>query len=118
MFYFKMPKRTNIRLKLRPTMQEFQVFVVSAKSHNVFDAGPVVPAAIKQNDFAFAGRWATYRWKYDCVVSRSVGVPRATTLQIRGLRLSAILLIEPPLPAASRPSKITTTFNPLCRTHS
>src|SRR5208283_778622 len=26
-----------------------------------------------------AGRWATYLWKYHCVVSRSVGVVRATT---------------------------------------
>src|SRR5215204_929068 len=65
-----------------------------------------------------AGRWATYRWKYHWVRSRSVGAARATTRQIRGLRLSVILLIVPPLPAASRPSKITTTLSPACLIHS
>src|SRR5512142_1538276 len=40
-----------------------------------------------------AGRWATYRWKYHCVFSRSVGDGSATTRQTRGLRLSVIRLI-------------------------
>src|SRR5215216_791694 len=65
-----------------------------------------------------AGRWATYRWKYHWVRSRSVGAARATTRQMRGLRLSVIRLIVPPLPAASRPSKITTTLSPACLIHS
>src|SRR4030042_2857822 len=65
-----------------------------------------------------AGRWATYLWKYHGVFSRSVGAGSATTRQTRGFRLSVMRLITPPLPAASRPSKITTTFRPLVRTHS
>src|SRR4029450_13582706 len=65
-----------------------------------------------------AGRWVTERWKYHWVRSRSVGAARATTRQIRGFRLSVIRLIVPPLPAASRPSKITTTRSPACLIHS
>src|SRR5262249_50363878 len=37
---------------------------------------------------------------------------------MRGLRLWVMRLIAPPLPAASRPSKITTTLRPSSRTHS
>src|SRR5215472_2691269 len=36
----------------------------------------------------------------------------------RGLTLSVIALMTPPLPAVSRPSKTTTIFNPLCCTQS
>ena len=36
----------------------------------------------------------------------------------RGLRYSVTRLIAPPLPAASRPSKMTTTRWPSARTHS
>jgi len=65
-----------------------------------------------------AGRCGTYRWKYHCVFSRSVGIPKATTRQKRGFRRSVMVLITPPFPAASRPSKITTTFSLFCFTHS
>ena len=59
-----------------------------------------------------AGRCSTYRWKYHCVRSRSVGVGRATTRTVRGLVRSVIRLITPPLPAEPRPSKITATLSP------
>src|SRR6266511_645869 len=65
-----------------------------------------------------AGSWAAYRWKYHWLRSRSVGVPSATTRQIRGFRLSVIRLMVPPLPAASRPSNSTTTRSPACLVHS
>src|SRR6266516_336220 len=65
-----------------------------------------------------AGRCATYRWKYHWVFSRSVGAVRATTRQTRGLRLWVMVLMTPPLPAASRPSKTTTTRKPCWRIHS
>jgi hypothetical protein len=35
--------------------EEFLVFFVGAKTHDSFDTSPVVPAAIKQHDFA--SRW-------------------------------------------------------------
>src|ERR687890_252032 len=50
--------------------------------------------------------------------SNSGQAARATTRAMRGLRLSVILLIVPPLPAASRPSNRTTTLSPACLTHS
>src|SRR5580692_5113380 len=53
------------------------------------------------------GNSATYRWKYHCPRSRSVGDARATTRQTRGLSGSVMRLMTPPLPAASRPSKTT-----------
>ena len=58
------------------------------------------------------GRCATYRWKYHCVRSASVGLARATVRAPRGLRCSVKRLIAPPLPAASRPSNNTTTRSP------
>ena len=48
----------------------------------------------------------------------SVGAARATTRAARGLRVSVMRLMAPPLPAASRPSKITTTRRPRARMYS
>ena len=59
-----------------------------------------------------------YRWKYHCVRSRSVGMGSATIRATRGLRYSVTRLIVLPLPAASRPSKTTTTRWPVVLTHS
>ena len=64
------------------------------------------------------GSWATYRWKYHCDCSRSVGLARAATRQTRGLSRAMMREMVPPLPAASRPSKMTTTFRPWSTTHS
>jgi hypothetical protein len=55
---------------------------------------------------------------YICVFSRSVGAGRATTRKTRGLTRSVIALMAPPLPARSRPSKITQAFRPECLAHS
>src|SRR3954452_10305655 len=65
-----------------------------------------------------AGRCSTYRWKYHWVRSRSVGLGSAAMRATRGLRCSATRLMVPPLPAASRPSKTTTSRTPSARTHS
>jgi len=64
-----------------------------------------------------AGSCATYRWKYHWVCSRSVGAGSAAIRATRGLRYWVTRLIEPPLPAASRPSKITTIRAPDSRVH-
>ena len=64
-----------------------------------------------------AGRCGTYRWKYQRVRSRALGVGSATMRVTRGFRNSDTRLIVEPLPAASRPSKITTTRAPECCTH-
>ena len=64
------------------------------------------------------GRCSTYRWKYHCPRSRSVGDGRATIRATRGLRYCVIRLIVPPLPAASRPSKTITIRWPSALTHS
>ena len=65
-----------------------------------------------------AGRCSTYRWKYHWVRCRSVGAGSATIRATRGLRYSVTRLIVLPLPAASRPSKTTTSRAPSTRTHS
>src|SRR6516225_9666816 len=64
------------------------------------------------------GRCPTYRCRYNCPFSRSDGAGNATTRNTRGLTRSVMALIVPPLPAASRPSKITTTRRPSCLTQS
>src|SRR5262245_55681199 len=47
-----------------------------------------------------------------CDFSRSEGAGRATSRKMRGLTRSVRALIVPPLPAASRPSKMTITRSP------
>src|SRR6516164_5337433 len=55
-----------------------------------------------------------YSWDF----SRSVGAGSATMRNTRGLTLSVIALMTPPLPAVSRPSKTTTIRNPWSCTQS
>lgn len=62
------------------------------------------------------GRCRRYRWKYHSPFSRSLGCGRATTRAVRGLRYCVTRLIAPPLPAASRPSKMTSTRAPVALT--
>jgi len=59
-----------------------------------------------------------YRWKYHWVRSRSVGLGSAAMRVTRGFVYWVIRLIVPPLPAASRPSKITTILAPEAETQS
>src|SRR5262249_44375702 len=54
----------------------------------------------------------------NCPFSRSDGAGNATVRNTRGLTRSVMALMVPPLPAASRPSKTTTTRKPLCLTQS
>src|SRR5262245_46912808 len=55
---------------------------------------------------------------YICDFSRSDGAGSAITRNTRGLTRSVIALIVPPFPAASRPSKTTTTRRPFALIHS
>src|SRR4029077_16838568 len=59
-----------------------------------------------------AGRCLTKRWKYHSVSSRSLGLPGATIRTSRGLKCAAMRFMVPSLPAASRPSRITSTLRP------
>src|SRR5215469_4912381 len=65
-----------------------------------------------------AGRCGTYRCRYICDFSRSVGAGRATTRNTRGLTRSVIRLIVPPFPAVSLPSNTTQILAPVALTHS
>ena len=60
------------------------------------------------------GRCLRYRCQYHWVFSVSVGLASATTRRPRWLSGAVSLLMTPPLPAASRPSKMTRTRRPLC----
>ena len=64
------------------------------------------------------GSSCMYRWKYHCPRSVSLGAASATIRAIRGFRYSPTRLIAEPLPAASRPSKITSSRTPSARIHS
>src|SRR5215203_2305322 len=55
---------------------------------------------------------------YICDFSRSVGAGSAITRKTRGLTRSAMRLIVPPLPAASRPSNTMQILAPVALTHS
>src|SRR5262245_55764099 len=65
-----------------------------------------------------AGKCSMKRCTYSWDFSRSDGAGSATTRKRRGLTRSVIALIVPPLPAASRPSKTTTTRRPFSRIQS
>ena len=52
------------------------------------------------------------------MASRSVGLGSAAIWATRGFRYSVTRLIVPPLPAASRPSKMITIRDPEVRIHS
>jgi len=60
------------------------------------------------------GRCLRYRCQYHCVFSVSVGLASATVRSPRWLSGAVSFLMTPPLPAASRPSKMTRTLRPLC----
>src|ERR1700728_959012 len=65
-----------------------------------------------------AGRCSMYRWKYHWVAWRSVGLGSAAICATREFRSCVPRLIVPPLPAASRPSKMITIRAPAVRIHS
>ncbi len=52
------PPSTMYFFDLRTEIQKSIVLLVGAKSHHVFDAGAIVPAAIEDDDFA--GRWISF----------------------------------------------------------
>ena len=47
--------------KLRAEYEEAAVLRFGAEAHHIFDAGPIVPAAVEDYDSPAAGRWGTYR---------------------------------------------------------
>ena len=63
------------------------------------------------------GNFSTYRWKYHWPASRDVGAGNASMRHVRGLRYWVMRLMAEPLPAASRPSMITTRRAPVSTTH-
>ena len=106
-------------LELRAGAEELPHLVLAAEPHDALDAGAVVPGAVEEDDLA--GRRQVLRRSAGsttpCARARS-GVARATMRTTRGLRCSVMRLMVPPLPAASRPSKITATRSPACLIHS
>ena len=114
----RMPSSTSIRSKIghwrrkswcSSLVQKPMTCSTPARLYQLRSNSTISPAA---------GRCSTYRWKYHWVRSRSVGLGSATVRATRGLRCSETRLIVPPLPAASRPSKTTTSRVPSVRTHS
>ena len=104
----------DVLLEHRAQLEEPLVLLVGAEPHHVLDAGAVVPAAVEDHDLA--GRRESAACSAACTSGSSRGptapaAPRARNT--RGLTRSVIALIVPPLPAASRPSKITIDAQPL-----
>ena len=63
------------------------VLLFGAESHDAFHAGTVVPAAIEQHHFTGGREMRDIALEVPLGFSRSVGVPSATTRQMRGFRL-------------------------------
>ena len=106
-------------LEDRALLQEPPVLLGRAEAHDVLDAGAVVPAAVEQDDLAGGGQVLDVALEVPLRRARARSACGSATMRAtRGLRCSVIRLIAPPLPAASRPSKTTTTRSPAMRTHS
>ena len=71
----------------------------------------VVFAAVSAGLLVFQAREAN-------LTALQVGAASATTRAARGLSVSVMRLIAPPFPAASRPSKLTTTLRSWARMYS
>ena len=113
-----MPERTEHALELWARAQELLVLVVRAEAHHVLDAGAVVPAAVEQDHLACRGQVCDVTLE---VPLRPLALPRRGPGPRRGVaRVQAqlIVLIAPPFPAASRPSKMITTRWPVNLIHS
>lgn len=87
--------------------EEPMVLLFGAEAHDAFNAGTVIPAAIENDDLTSRGEMRDI-----------AGAGRATTRKTLGLTRSVIAFMVPPLPAASRPPKTTTTRSPLNLTQS
>ena len=104
------PRAHEHPLELRARAHELLVLLVGAEAHDALDAGAVVPAAVEQDHLAGGGQMRRRSAGSTTASSRARSAcPSATVRHQRGFRRSVIRLITPPLPAASRPSKITTT---------
>ena len=112
------PSSTSIRSK-RALAQEPAVLLVGAKPHHPLDPGPVVPAAVEQDDLAPGGELGHVALE---VPLRRLPLGRGRQGhdpgEMRGFRYSVMRLIVPPFPAASRPSNEITRPFPSSRTHS
>ena len=103
----------NEQFKLRANLEKAAVLLVCAEAHDALHARAVVPAAVKDHDLA--------RRREVGDVALQIQLPLLTIRRrrqrddaehARGLTRSVIALIVPPFPAASRPSKTTTTREP------
>src|SRR6476660_9271318 len=114
----RMMPPSDVLFDLRAQFEKALVLRVAGKSHQVFDADPVVPAAVEDDDLASGGK------SFDVTLHERLGLlairrgRKRTTRKTRGLTRSVIALMVPPLPAASRPSKMMMTRRPFCLTHS
>jgi hypothetical protein len=104
-----MPERTSIRSNSGHERRNSSYLLLGAEAHHPLDAGAVVPGAVEQHDLAAGGQVRHVALEVPLgllALGRLAG--SATTRQTRGFSRWVMRLITPPLPAASRPSKITT----------
>ena len=114
-----MPSSTSSCSNTGHCAQEAAVLLWRAEPHHPLDPGPVVPGPVHQHDFARQPAGARRSaGSTTGSARRSVGAGSATIRATRGFRNSVTRLIVLPLPAASRPSKTTSTRAPDVRTHS
>ena len=99
--------------KIGALAHEFEIVVGRAEAHHALDAGAIVPGAVEEHDFAAGRQVLDIALEIPLVRSRSVGFSSATTRAPRGFRCSMKRLMVPPLPAASRPSKMTMMRSPV-----
>jgi hypothetical protein len=98
-------------------LQKLLGLALGAEPHHPLNAGPIVPAAVKDDDLARRWQMRNVALGVHLRFFALGGRRQPTTRKMRGLTRSVIASIVPPLPAPSRPSKTMQTLRPLSTTH-
>ena len=103
--------REQVAFKGRHFFHEGFVLFFRAEAHNRFNNGAVVPGTVKEDHFTGRGQMRYVALEVPLTLLRfPLGLGSAAILAPLGLRCSVKRWMVPPLPAASRPSKIMTSF--------
>src|SRR6516164_4116215 len=98
--------------------QELLIFLLCAKAHDALNAGAVVPAPVEQNDLTGRGQFRHISLEIPLPALPLGRSGEGDDAAHAGFSGSVMRLMTPPLPAASRPSKMTHILRRLCLTYS
>src|SRR5262249_21824545 len=117
-FYQGDPRVDDVAFSRGANLQKMFMLTFVDKPHHVFDARPVVPTSIEDDDLAGGGKVRNVALNIHLALFTISRRRQSDTRKTRGLTRSVMALIVPPLPAASRPSNRTMILAPSALTQS